>query len=120
MIKLIDLLLEKHMTPAQKKKRGEIFDTLVAGGMKKSKAGPIATSKAMKEAESNLTPLQQYLYDYEVEISGEDFALEVKNKIDKLETLKDVKEYYLYYRGWVGDESLEDLLFDFIIDLKME
>ena len=49
MIKLIDLLLEKHMTPSQKKKRGEIFDTLVAGGMKKSKAGPIATSKAMAE-----------------------------------------------------------------------
>jgi len=39
----------KHMTPAQKKKRGEIFDELVAGGMEKSKAGAIATSKAMSE-----------------------------------------------------------------------
>jgi hypothetical protein len=37
------------MTPAQKKKRGEIFDKLVAGGMEKSKAGAIATSKAMAE-----------------------------------------------------------------------
>ena len=37
------------MTPAQKKKRGEIFDKLVAGGMSKDKAGPIATSKAMSE-----------------------------------------------------------------------
>jgi len=49
MIKLLDLL-EKKMTPAQKKKRGEIFDTLVAGGMAKDKAGAIATSKAMAEA----------------------------------------------------------------------
>ena len=49
MIKLIELLSEKHMTPAQKKKRGEIFDKLVSGGMEKSKAGAIATSKAMSE-----------------------------------------------------------------------
>ena len=49
MIKLTELLSEKHMTPAQKKKRGEIFDKLVAGGMSKDKAGPIATSKAMSE-----------------------------------------------------------------------
>ena len=49
MIKLAELLSEKHMTPAQKKKRGEIFDKLVSGGMEKSKAGAIATSKAMSE-----------------------------------------------------------------------
>jgi hypothetical protein len=40
---------EKQMTPAQKKKRGKIFDKLVAGGMPEDKAGPIATSKAMSE-----------------------------------------------------------------------
>jgi hypothetical protein len=49
MIKLAELLSEKHMTPTQKKKRGKIFDKLVAGGMSKDKAGPIATSKAMSE-----------------------------------------------------------------------
>jgi hypothetical protein len=49
MIKLSDLLEEKHMTPAQKKKRGEIFDKLVSTGMPKAKAGAIATSKAMSE-----------------------------------------------------------------------
>ena len=49
MIKLAELLSEKHMTAAQKKKRGKIFDKLVAGGMSKDKAGPIATSKAMSE-----------------------------------------------------------------------
>lgn len=39
----------KHMTPAQKKKRGKIYDKLVAGGMESDKAGAIATSKAMAE-----------------------------------------------------------------------
>jgi uncharacterized protein YdaT len=47
MIKLTDLLEAKHMTPAQKKKRGEIYDALIASGMSSEKAGPIATSKAM-------------------------------------------------------------------------
>jgi uncharacterized protein YdaT len=46
MIKLIDLL-EKKMTPSQKKKRGEIYDALVDSGMSPEKAGPIATAKAM-------------------------------------------------------------------------
>lgn len=48
MIKLIDLL-EKRMTPAQKKKRGEIYDALIDSGMSPEKAGPIATAKAMSE-----------------------------------------------------------------------
>ena len=40
---------EKKMTPVQKKKRGEIYDALVKKGMSSEKAGPIATSQAMKE-----------------------------------------------------------------------
>jgi hypothetical protein len=64
--------------------------------------------------------LNEKVFEFEVEISGEDFVLGEKENIDKLENLKDVKEYYLNYRGWRGDESLEDLLFDFIINLKME
>jgi len=55
MIKLLDLL-EKKMTPAQKKKRGEIFDKLKASGMSGTKAGPIATSRAMSE---DLDPIGQ-------------------------------------------------------------
>jgi len=47
-IKLIDLL-EKKMTPSQKKKRGEIYDALIDSGMSPEKAGPIATAKAMSE-----------------------------------------------------------------------
>jgi len=55
MIKLLDLL-EKKMTPAQKKKRGEIFDKLKASGMSDAKAGAIATSRAMSE---DLDPIGQ-------------------------------------------------------------
>jgi hypothetical protein len=62
--------------------------------------------------------LAEKVFEFECEVSFEEFALEVKKDIDKLETLKDVKEYYLYERGWKGDSSLEDLLFDLIIDLS--
>ena len=58
------------------------------------------------------------VFEFECEVSFEDSALEAKKDIDKLETLKDVKEYYLYKRGWEGDSSLEDLLSDLIIDLS--
>ena len=64
--------------------------------------------------------LAEKVFAFECEVSFEDFALEVKKDIDKLETLKDVKEYYLYERGWKGDDSLEDLLFDLIINLKLD
>ena len=62
--------------------------------------------------------LVEKVFEFECEVSFEDSALEAKKDIDKLETLKDVKEYYLYKRGWKGDSSLEDLLSDLIIDLS--
>jgi len=62
--------------------------------------------------------LSKTLFDFECEISGEDFALECKDDFNDIKTLKDVKEYYLVERGWDGDDSLEDLLMDFIISLK--
>jgi hypothetical protein len=64
--------------------------------------------------------LAEKVFKFEVEVSGDDFALEVAMEIDKLKTLGDVKEYYLHERGWIDDESLVDLLFDLIIDLKMD
>ena len=63
--------------------------------------------------------LSERVFDFEVEISNEQ-ALEFETEIDKLKTLEDVKNYYLYERGWIDVDSLVDLLFDFIIDLKME
>ena len=62
--------------------------------------------------------LSEKVFEFECEVSYENFALEVKSEIDKLETLEDVKDYYLYTRGWKGDSGLEDLLFDLIINLK--
>jgi hypothetical protein len=61
--------------------------------------------------------LSEKVFDFECEISNEQ-ALEFEDDINKLQTLEDVKLYYLYERGWVNDESLVDLLFDLIIDLK--
>ena len=62
--------------------------------------------------------LSEKVYEFECEVSYENFALEVKSEIDKLETLEDVKEYYLYERNWINDSDLMDVLFDFIINLK--
>lgn len=64
--------------------------------------------------------LAEKVFEFECEISFEDFALGEKENIDKLETLDGVKEYYLDFRGWRGDDSLTELLFDFIISLKLE
>jgi len=64
--------------------------------------------------------LSEKVFEFECEVSFEDFALKVKEDIDKLETLEDVRNYYLYKRGWLGDDSLMELLVDFIVDLKME
>lgn len=63
--------------------------------------------------------LSERVFEFECEISNEQ-ALEFEVDIDKLKTLEDVKLYYLYERGWISDDSLVDLLFDFIIDLKKE
>ena len=62
--------------------------------------------------------LSEKVFEFECEVSFENFALEVKEDIDKLETLEDVRNYYLYKRGWLGDDSLMELLIDLIISLK--
>lgn len=64
--------------------------------------------------------LSEKVFEFECEVSGEDFALEVKSEIDKLETLKEVKDYYLYERGWIDSDSMVESLIDFIIYLVKE
>ena len=64
--------------------------------------------------------LSEKVFEFEKECSGEDFALEVKSEIDKLETLKEVKDYYLYERGWIESDSMIESLIDFIIYLVKE
>ena len=64
--------------------------------------------------------LGEKVFEFECEVSGEDFALEIKDDFDKLEDLEDVRNYYLYGRGWLGDDSLMELVIDLIIGLKMD
>jgi hypothetical protein len=61
--------------------------------------------------------LVEKVLNFEEEVSGEDFVLEVKEDIEKLETLEDVRNYYLYDRGWIDDESLVDVLTYFLINI---
>ena len=64
----------------------------------------------LNEAEG-LTPLQDYVYQYEIEISGEDQAQEYLDDIKKLNTPNDVYDYYAYGRDWQGsmDDDLENI-----------
>ena len=64
----------------------------------------------LNEAEG-LTSLQDYVYQYEIEISGEDRAQEFLDDIKKLNTPKDVYDYYAYDRDWSGsmDDDLENI-----------
>jgi hypothetical protein len=64
----------------------------------------------LNEAEG-LTPLQDYIYQYEIEISGEDRAQEFLDDIRKLNTPQDVYDYYAYDRDWSGsmDDDLENI-----------
>ena len=64
--------------------------------------------------------LSEKVFEFENEISGEDFALEVKSEIDELKTLDEVKDYYLYQRGWIDSDDLVETLIDFIIYLSKE
>jgi hypothetical protein len=72
-------------------------------------AGIITEGQARKMMEvlgedMGLTPLQQYVYNYEENISGEDGAERFLNDIKKLDTPQDVYDYYSYKRGWEGSD----------------
>jgi hypothetical protein len=65
----------------------------------------------MLSEEDGLTPLQDYVYQYEIEISGEDEAQEFLDDIKKLNTPDDVYDYYAYDRDWSGsmDDDLKNI-----------
>ena len=54
-----------------------------------------------------ITPLQQYVLDYEKDISGE-VSSNVFQSIKSLESAEDVYDYYANERGWEDDEELKD------------
>jgi hypothetical protein len=57
--------------------------------------------------------LVEKVLNFEEEVSN-DIPSFVENDIKKLETLEDVRNYYLYERGWEEDEDLVDTL-DFFL-----
>jgi len=71
----------------------------------------LAEIEEMLDEAEGLTPLQDYIYQYEIEISGEDRAQEFLDDIKKLNTPKDVYDYYAYDRDWSGsmDDDLENI-----------
>jgi hypothetical protein len=71
----------------------------------------LAEIEEMLDEAEGLTPLQDYVYQYEIEISGEDRAQEFLDDIKKLNTPKDVYDYYAYDRDWSGsmDDDLENI-----------
>ncbi len=62
--------------------------------------------------------LGEKVLEFEKEVSDEDFIHEEKENILKLITLEEVKEYYLYDRGWKDDNCFIDTLINLIIRLK--
>ena len=71
----------------------------------------LAELEGMLDEAEGLTPLQDYVYQYEIEISGEDRAQEFLDDIKKLNTPKDVYDYYAYDRDWSGsmDDDLNNI-----------
>jgi hypothetical protein len=60
--------------------------------------------------------LVEKVLKFEEEVSF-DIPEFVENDIKKLETLEDVRKYYLYDRGWINDKSLVDVLTYFLSNI---
>jgi len=60
--------------------------------------------------------LVEKVLNFEEEVSN-DIPEYVENDIKKLETLEDVRKYYLYDRGWINDKSLVDVLTYFLSNI---
>lgn len=71
----------------------------------------LAELEGMLNEAEGLTPLQDYVYQYEIEISGEDRAQDFLDDIKQLNTPDDVYNYYAYDRDWSGsmDDDLENI-----------
>ena len=79
-----------------------------------------ATFHSLLKEDKGLTPFQQEIYDFEEEISGEDFAAEEIDNIRDLNNIDDVESYYANYRGWEDDNSLNGILRDLIRSLAKQ
>jgi hypothetical protein len=68
----------------------------------------LAELEGMLDEAEGLTPLQDYVYQYEIEISGEDQAQEFLDDIKQLNTPQDVYDYYAYGRD-LKDSDLDNI-----------
>jgi hypothetical protein len=68
----------------------------------------LAEIEEMLDEAEGLTPLQDYVYQYEIEISGEDRAQEFLDDIKQLNTPQDVYDYYAYGRD-LKDSDLDNI-----------
>jgi hypothetical protein len=92
MIKLAELLDEKHLTPAELKKREEIVKALKKSGMKQSpKMYAIATAKAEKIAEGE---------DHEVAMAIASLKSIIKSSVTLLNKLGNMERDI---PGWIQD-----------------
>jgi hypothetical protein len=102
------------------------YDGLVAGNSEDQEMNEIKRMQQLagliKENEEykDLSLFQQYLYNYEIEISGEDSADEELKNIKKLNNIDDVIKYYGGYRGWEVDKDLKYELINLIKELKIK
>jgi hypothetical protein len=64
----------------------------------------LAELEGMLDEAEGLTPLQDYVYQYEIEISGEDQAQEFLDDIKQLNNPQDVYDYYAYGRDLKGSD----------------
>jgi hypothetical protein len=88
--------------------------------LKKSILENKATFHSSLKEDMGLTPFQQEIYDFELEVSGEDFANEEIDNIRDLNNIDDVENYYANYRGWEDDRSLNGMLRDLIKNLAKQ
>ncbi len=80
----------------------------------------VSEIEAMLNEAEGLTPLQDYVYQYEKEISGEDKAQDFLDDIKQLNTPYDVYRYYAKKRGWEKDKNFKRDLNTLINNLKTE
>ena len=66
-----------------------------------------------------LTPLQQYVFNYEKDISGE-VDSDALQAIKGMKNADDVYDYYAYERGWEDEEDLDDDLNNIYDQVKVK
>ena len=100
-----------------KEKAKEIFDEYLKDLEAEQ---PDAFDFFMKDLnEEKLTPLQQYVFNYEKDISDE-VDSDALQAIKGMKNADDVYDYYAYERGWEDEEDLDDDLNNIYDQVKVK